>query len=928
VSDDWLIDERDIAPGLSPGGFVEFGRTSARKDSRPAIHRITHDPARGPYHHELVAVDRAPFDRLHRDLQNPERLKARQARYERSESGRARSEAYGKSEKGRVRSARYDQSEKGRERTEEFATKKYLTRPIVAIDSEGRCPDYALDAKGRSPLTAWKEDGTISPHLKFDGQGNPWEPHEIHLIGAQSLDRPYQTPLKDALRQPALWIEPVAGQTRLSTDEIFDGLLSLPDKLDVDHPQQPIFVMFASMYDWTMWQIDVSFGRAYSIVKQRQFEPPCKRRQGYQFLGRWAVQMQPHRKLDIGELRWPNDPYGKSHRNHADYQKPAKGQTQKLQFLRKIRIYDCFRHSPKSFVKTITPLAKTGLISKDVFDRIKVNKERRGSFHKEDIDTVKEYTSDELHSLCVFMTLMRDAYWNALGIKLNSFHSPASAAAALLNRIGIRDKGNVQGHSWPVKSVNLDYEQIIAHHAYYGGRFECMYKGLIDYNTYNNDLASAYPYAMQSLPSMRGGRWEREKWPSNNIFERIEAACRLSIFKVSFNFPIKAPFYPKPYRTADGLIIFSSAGEGFYMRDDVLSAIYFCQKYKIDPATALRVEEANWFHPTAEALDDLANGRGPFAPIAAAFDKRIEFDQKDPGGPEQLAIKLIINSVYGKTAERIYRGEEDGEPIIPPHISPWYASAITAHTRLELMKAALLDPDAVLQFATDAVHSDKPLKLPRLKSEKDIEAGKEIKRLGDWTWKEVPPVLLIQSGLAFYLNPDRTVAEVKCRGLPLKDLSAATRTVKEIFEQWKRPYEGVSLGNKKTRSVKVSMTVFMPMTSAIVSRKSYGRRGHWGWVAKTIYLDDPGGKREIDPDLVDEMDLLAEFPMRTMPRRNPSPETISQLQFPDWVEDKEKEDARQKRATAQYFKLFRANGVPIDVDDADGLLIDNDTIEP
>jgi hypothetical protein len=203
-----------------------------------------------------------------------------------------------------VRSSRYDQSEKGRERTEEFATKKYLTRQIVAIDGEGRCPAYALDAKGRSPLEVWKENRTISPFLKFDGQGNPWEPHEIHLIGAQGLDRPYQTPLTKALRQPAIWLEPKPGQTWLSADEIFDWLLSLPYELETNHPQQPIFVMFAAMYDWTMWQIDVSFGRAYSIVKQRQFEPPCKRRQGYQFLGQWAVQMQPHRKLDIGELRW------------------------------------------------------------------------------------------------------------------------------------------------------------------------------------------------------------------------------------------------------------------------------------------------------------------------------------------------------------------------------------------------------------------------------------------------------------------------------------------------------------------------------------------------------------------------------------------------------------------------------------------------
>ena len=70
-----------------------------------------------------------------------------------------------------------------------------------------------------------------------------------------------------------------------------------------------------------------------------------------------------------------------------------------------------------------------------------------------------------------------------------------------------------------------------------------------------------------------------------------------------------------------------------------------------------------------------------------------------------------------------------GEPIVPPHSCPWYASAITAHTRLELMKAALLEPNLVIQFATDAIYSQIPLDLPRLKAEVDIKAGKEDKLL-------------------------------------------------------------------------------------------------------------------------------------------------------------------------------------------------------
>jgi hypothetical protein len=54
---------------------------------------------------------------------------------------------------------------------------------------------------------------------------------------------------------------------------------------------------------------------------------------------------------------------------------------------------------------------------------------------------------------------------------LKSFHSPAAIASELLTRINVRE------HSWPVKSVNLDYEEVIAPWSYFGGRFEWVLKG-------------------------------------------------------------------------------------------------------------------------------------------------------------------------------------------------------------------------------------------------------------------------------------------------------------------------------------------------------------------------------------------------------------------------------------------------------------------
>jgi len=928
-------------------GLVEFGRTSTRRDGKPAIHRVVTDEARGPYWYALEPLSR----RRQHDLQNPEKARARYAEYNKSEKGRARHTRYNKSGRGSARYTRFDESAKGaardervRERAREASNDKYLNRLFVAIDSEGRCPAHMLDAQGRTPLEAYRQDGTKSRYLKKDGSGNYFEPHELSLVGAAAIERPYGTSIADAKPLTPHWLE--APRDRgLKTEECFDFLLSLPELYG-----NAIFVMFSAMYDWTMWLKDIPFSRAYEIVRQRAFKPPCKRMQGYVFWKQYAIQMQPHRRFDLGELRWPDDPYGEKpeHKNSPEYQRGA--QPRRLQFKRKIRIYDIFRFSPKSFVETIRPLMKRGLISSEDFETIRENKGKRASFHLEDAASVKHYTSLELYSTAKFMHMMRDAYWTSMQIRLKSFHSPASAAGALLKNIGIgarKDKKTgeiIQGHSWPVKSVNLEYEQIIAHRAYYGGRFEVMVKGTYNYPAWQYDLSSAYPYAMQFLPSMRGGRWEQEtpdtalKSQRDTLLKRIERCSILSIFKVRFEFYKPAPFYPLPYRLENGCILYPQTGYGYYMRDDVLAAIAWCHKFGVSPQKALIVEVANWFHPSEEAEKDLREGRGPFAPVAEAFKMRLEFDKKDPNGPEQLAIKLAINSCYGKLAERIYRGMEDGVPIVPPHASPWYASAITAHTRREIMEAALKSPEDVLQIATDAVYSRVPLDLPRLKMEADIKDGKADKLLGDWVGTSIPRAIYVQSGLAFYLNDDGSIYDIKSRGLPLKNKTgeAKRKLVEEIWEQWRRPYDpGAAPGSPAERGVSVPMHIFMPVTSAIVSPDRYRLRGMWGDVTKMIKLDDPGSKREIPECEYDFMDELWRSSANTAPRENPTPDALAYAALPDWVENEVCEAGREKRACRQYYMLeqrgWKDLGPDDDLwtdDDDDLLLADNEIIEP
>ena len=65
---------------------------------------------------------------------------------------------------------------------------------------------------------------------------------------------------------------------------------------------------------------------------------------------------------------------GRRNMDDPAYQKPGKGKKAKLQVVRRITITDTFRFSPKSFVETIRPLMKRGLIPKEVFDTIEREK--------------------------------------------------------------------------------------------------------------------------------------------------------------------------------------------------------------------------------------------------------------------------------------------------------------------------------------------------------------------------------------------------------------------------------------------------------------------------------------------------------------------------------------------------------------------------
>ena len=63
----------------------------------------------------------------------------------------------------------------------------------------------------------------------------------------------------------------------------------------------------------------------------------------------------------------------------------------------------------------------------------------------------------------------------------------------------------------------------------------------------------------------------------------------------------------------------------------------------------------------------------------------------------ERAIKLALNSIYGKLAQSV-----GSEGMAPAVANPYYAAATTAYCHLEV---ALLDPHAIAFFATDGIEA-------------------------------------------------------------------------------------------------------------------------------------------------------------------------------------------------------------------------------
>lgn len=257
----------------------------------------------------------------------------------------------------------------------------------------------------------------------------------------------------------------------------------------------------------------------------------------------------------------------------------------------------------------------------------------------------------------------------------------------------------------------LQYQiQEMARNTFYGGRFELIKKGYIG-ECYLYDLNSAYPYALTTIPDITQGKWFESK--------KIHRRAKIGFFFIEANISDKVKIAPFPFVKKNRTICYPSGKFKTYVTLDELLMV------KEDPEIKYTILESWQFIPRKNCTHPFKNF------IKKQYYKRLELRQEK--NPLEKAIKVVLNSIYGKMAQRTNN-------VIGNLFNPVIASYITGFTRRQLYeftKKNKLD-NFVVAYATDSVACHKKIpsldskKLGKMKLDKD---GKDVIFLSNGIYK-------------------------------------------------------------------------------------------------------------------------------------------------------------------------------------------------
>lgn len=473
----------------------------------------------------------------------------------------------------------------------------------------------------------------------------------------------------------------------------------------------------------------------------------------------------------------------------------------------------------------------------DDLSLIHEGKALRSVFDPSDIEFIRRYNSAELRALVRLMETFLDAVEKA-GLTLSRFDGAGAVAAAMLKKHGVKERVFLDETG---AKIRLPMEmRLAAEIGYYGGRIEAFQYGRAGATIYHYDINSAYPAALVNLPNIGRGAWSHQE---NPVFSRCP---EMTLFRVQWDVG-NEKICPFPYRSKmQRKILYPSRGESWVWYPEVFAALNAAR-----PGWSIRLLEAWVFTPDDE--EDL-----PYSWIQDYYDTRARMI-KEKNGAEKV-IKLGLNSLYGKTAQRV--GAK-------PFHNLAYAGYITSYTRAMLYTAGMHAPHAIIAFATDGVFSLAPLPLP----------CPEEKILGQWEGKKHDDMVIVQSG--HYILKDGKSLKLWSRGFDKFVGTGKTEKARERDYQnkvklyWKTLIDAWKRGEWR---IYLPCTRFVTLKAALIGER-WQYRGQWkpghdpflpGKELKIIPFDT---KREIDKSLPQPSPSRAL--VSTLPTENYTPGEMS-----------------------------------------------------
>lgn len=230
----------------------------------------------------------------------------------------------------------------------------------------------------------------------------------------------------------------------------------------------------------------------------------------------------------------------------------------------------------------------------------------------------------------------------------------------------------------PIPKFNdISYHvQDFAWNCYYGGRFEILKRGFIG-TAYLYDINSAYPYVFANIPDFTKGKWKKSKTLDQNAL--------LGFFKIECDIPDCEYVPPFPFKSNDKLIFPS----GKFQTYCTLNELKVSKKKCYSILDSWQYFDDNPYYPYKKFVETI-------------YNKRLEL--KNQNNPMQLPLKVILNSIYGKTAQRV-KGR------IGNLFCPVIASTITGTTRAMLYDFVIkhkIERETV-SFATDSIITTKKI---------------------------------------------------------------------------------------------------------------------------------------------------------------------------------------------------------------------------